>query len=484
MKKKFLFAIYFLLASCSGSGSSYQGSVGGPLSLKFETLSVPNVENVNGIWWGENKSKIVRSSDKIFTMTIDDDPTGRPFTIQLLERDIDTKALTLGITLSASTAPDILIDSSNVVHVIAFEPFATNPYDGKYVHYKMSAANTVVGAFTKADAGTFLPASGTSTTSDFGTIYGSAAMDSSDNIYIVYNNSTSNFNDVGECLTGSTDAVGPHSIGLRVYDGASWSYEDVATTLPTRNAYPKVVVSDNYIHIAAVEDEFKSSLRNNPAISPATGDTYCSYAFLYGEINYFSRTKISATWTHHKVLDFNSTRTVAESYDMFLRLKDIEVTNGTVYMLYDSSDEPRSAAVFPGLSSMYLIKIDEGAGAWVTEHINGSDTAPYKDIVNKAKLFVEADGDPYVYFEGYELDTAIASSGSNDGAFWAVKNINTGVVHKNYKGPGSNHDYEPFVFSPSNGSDILDGETHFILYPRTDSVINQKPQLLKIIYDN
>jgi hypothetical protein len=116
----------------------------------------------------------------------------------------------------------------------------------------------------------------TSTQANYGTIYGSAAIDSNDSIYLAYTSTTSRFNSPGNCVAGGTNATGPHSLSLRVLSGGVWTHESISNTLVTRYAYPKVIVTDDRIHVVAIEDEFKVELNSDTSISPSTNQAYCS----------------------------------------------------------------------------------------------------------------------------------------------------------------------------------------------------------------
>jgi hypothetical protein len=475
---KYILFLFLLISCVSPGGSDYiklpedQYPDLKPIDISFSKISNDTVLLSNGLWWGENKSKLVTTDTKVITYTINDNLSA-PYNIQLFEQDKLSGLWASGISIICSRPPDLLVDSSKTVHIICFEPFASNIYDGKYVHYKMLNQNTVSGLYSKSDAGSFSAYDvQLSNPSNYASIYGSAAIDSDDNIYIVYNSSTSKFNYGSVCSSGSSDATGPHSITMRVYDGSTWTTEVIETDFASEVSYPKVVVTDGYIHIASIENEFKSLLSENSELSLTTGQTYCSHPFVSGIVHHIYRAKESYEWNKSEVVNLYVSRTLEEVYDLQLILKDIVVNEQKIYLLLEKTDEKRPLL---GLfkKSFYYLSSTEGSSSWSQmEHIQGSDLSSYGYHIFSAKFFIGKDNYPYIFFYGVDIDRSISSDIKK---IFGVKNIASqkyvvlDTQEDNFfelytttnqsGGQNSNDDFQYFLVAPKNNLGT-------ILFPR------------------
>jgi len=454
-------------------------------SVSTEIADSRPVQLINGLWWGVNKSKVTQSSKKLFTMTIP--KMNPPYNIVLLEKNLDRNNWTQGISINASRPADILIDSKGYIHIIAFEPFASDEYSGKYVHYKMKNKNTIVGEYSKTDAGKFAPYnSKTSSELNYGTIYGSAAIDASDNIYIVYNSTTSLFNNPRSCASGSVDATSPHSLTLRKFDGKSWKTEVVSNTLPVRLGYPKIVITNNYIHIASVEDEFRSDLNSDATPNASSRTPYCKFPFIFGKIFHFSRPLLKTAWKQTEILNIHPGKSVQEISDENMRLQDIVVSNNRVYILYKKSDPELARIIgYPYIINFFYKSSKEGSGIWTKEsRLSSKVKAPYGYIVSYAKLFVNSSGAPYVFFSGIDVDSRL-SSGKNE-TYHVVKNLSSGALRRQPYVVGSILEaFSYAIFTPNNqtdGSYVGRSIQHLMLYPTNGQALKQSPQLIKLNY--
>ena len=287
------------------------------IKLDFEQHFVGNRDNSqdSGAWWGENITKIAHHGTKTYTFVID--KTVSPRTAFLYEKT-DGEGWVEGQSFVVARPPNILVDSQGYVHVIGFEPFdsSVSVYDGQLSHVKFNAANTVTGAYTK----TYITEDyrpNPPEVSSYATIYCGAAIDRNDRILVAYNNSV------------PPDTPGTHSLGVRIYDPSSqhWSYESVAEDMISRHAYPFAFISDSYFHVLAIEDDYDPYYETR-------GQPYSEYPYRYGMVKHFQRPISGGNWEETTLIDFNSSKTKEEIWNMRLRIVDFHVDlSGTIHAL-------------------------------------------------------------------------------------------------------------------------------------------------------
>ncbi|MDP6959039.1 MAG: hypothetical protein QF645_09520, partial [Planctomycetota bacterium] len=262
--------------------------------------------------------------------------------------------------------------------------------------------------------------------------------------------------------------------------------ELVSDSLPVRVGYPKAVISDHSIHIAADEDEFRSELNNDHSPNAASGSPYCDFPFVFGKIFHFSRSLSGGSWAQTEALDLHPGRTVQEVYDENMRLQDIAVANGTVYLLYERSDLGLAHVLgYPYLVNYYFKTSVEGSGVWSTEErLSSNIQAPYGYVVPYAKLFVASSGNPYAFFSGIDVGNTL-QSGATD-AYFVLKNLNSGAAQRQANSVSSIYEafsYEPFLINTQSGGGYSDSALqHVTIYPTNSMATEQRPQLLTLDY--
>ncbi len=309
-----VFSILLLCTVFSWLSSCFTDST---IKLDFEQHPVGNRDNTqdSGSWWGENITKITHHGTKTYTFVID--KTVSPRTAFLYEKT-DGEGWVEGKSFVVSRPPNILVDSQGYVQVIGFEPFDSfaSMYDGRLFHVRFNAANTVTGEYTKTyiteDYRPNLPE-----ISSYATIYCGAAIDTDDRILVAYNNSV------------QSHTPGTHSLGARIYDPSnqSWSYESVAEDMISRHAYPFAFVSATYFHVFAIEDDYDSYYE-------AIGQPYSEYPYRYGMAKHFQRPISGGSWEETTLIDFNSSKTKEEIWNVRLRIVDFHVdSSNTIHAL-------------------------------------------------------------------------------------------------------------------------------------------------------
>jgi hypothetical protein len=316
----------------SDDADTDDGGVDGSAAEDFEfsQTSIGDIESVsvNGAWWGENITKVVRSSNKVFTFAMNDvGGDGDDRQIVLMERSDDGPWVE-GATFAFARAPNLLIDSDERVHVVAFAPFdpAVDTFRGSIAHVRFDESNTVTGTYETTrlatDVGNEVP-----TFENYQTLFLGAAIGEDDTMLAAYNNSV------------MWNTPGTHSLAVQIYDPGegTWTYDQVAANMGSRFAYPFAFVSNGYFHVYAVEDEYDTDYAT-------LGPPYDGYLFRYGAVKHFQRPRSGGPWTETTLVDFNGVKSKAEIWDMILRTLDLHVdSEGRIHALlrYNEGTKPR-----------------------------------------------------------------------------------------------------------------------------------------------
>lgn len=366
----------------------------------------------SGSWWGENITKILHYGSKSFTIVIDN--LQSPRTAYLYEKK-DGEEWIEGQAFAFSRFPNILIDPNGYIHIIGFEAFdyLSDPYSGRICEIKFNTAETVMGAYTK----NYLTDDYRATEqklSNFASLFCGAAIGNNSKILVAYNN------------TLKLHSPNNHSLGVRIFDGTSWTFESVTSNLTSNYAYPFAFVSDSYYHVYAVEDDYD-------AFYETAGTPYSNYCYRYGAIKHFQRPISGGAWIETTLLNLNDTKTKTQIWDATLRITDFHVDySGTIHAIlrYNTNSKP----------FCYHYSKKETESSWRSETILASESnntgLPWAKIWerNDHKLF-------YVcYFWGGQI---------------LLNPINTTTLYKisnlegNYK-----YDPTPFISSSRSGTPL------------------------------
>ena len=499
-----LFTIIFMslaLASCGGgggggngggsdgsSGSSSDTDTPAPSTSAAFSVAAQNISETDThaavSWWGENKSKLVISDTKIFTSITDDSDSTGPYVIKMMERSKSGGTWVEGINIDQVLVPvDILLDSEGYVHILAYEVWVEDAQsDGRYVHYKMDNPNTVSGTFTRQDAGSFEPYNTeTSNSLNYANKYGAAAIASDDQIYLVYESSVGAFNMGTNCQEGASEQAGPYTISMSVFDGTEWTVEEVVNDLPRAFKYPKIVVTDTHLHIAAIEDHFLPSLNENTASPSWTTTRYCDYPYIFGEIKHFSKTIDGAAWSSLDVIDLHTDNSITEAYDYNLRLRDLLVADDDVFVLFSHIDDEFSSESY-GINNHFWASVSADETSFsepkrLASRVSGGLSGLQ---VESAKLFKNTDDEVFGFILGQDyadpndLEDKMGLIRLEDNIS-SLETIEAGTLRVNQNGI--------FTAVPEqSGGEASNDTQYFVYFPSSDGLDDQKSKLLELAY--
>ena len=481
----------FAIAACSGGGDGGSNTDSGnngqtppadtpAFTLTNENISNSDTEDNGGSWWGENKSKIAVSDTKIFTSIIKATSDSSPYEIVMLEKTIDDGIWTEGISIpEVINTVDILVDSDNYVHILAIVPWTAGGQDGRYVHHTFDNPNTITGTFSTQDAGSFQAYdTSTSTALNYSSKYGAAAIDQDDNIYMVYNSGVGQSNFVSNCQPGGSEQAGPHSISLGIFNGTSWSTEVITNTLPRGFRYPKVVVSDSYIHVTAIEDHWLSSLNTNTGSPAWSTQRYCDFPYIFGEIRYFVRPIGGSDWSSTTLIDLHDGNTITDAYDFGLRLSDMVVSDDKVYVSYKRIDDAVQGTT-NGNFNFFFIRATEGSSDFSNEQRIATSTSGGLEgmQVQESKLFRDAEGKVYSLLLGKDLSDLSEVVG--------LKPLDEGIDSLDTIELDGLSIYSTAIFTavPEQAGGNASSDTqYFVYYPSNSTLNDLKSKLLKLVY--
>ena len=381
----------------------------------YKQYTVGNRNNLqeNGSWWGENITKIVHKGGKAFTAVIDD--VLSPRTAVLYEKK-DNEEWVEGQSFVFSRFPNIIIDSKGYVHVIGFEPFnySISQFSGRIIDVKFNAPNTVSGAFTKTYITEDYRTSGPTLATN-SSVFCGAAIGNNGKILVAYNNSLK---------SGNTSIN--NSLGVRIFDGNTWTFESVASGMNSNYAYPFAFVSDSYYHVYAIEDNYDSYYET-------AGLPYSNYCYRYGSVKHFQRAVSGGAWTETTLINLNETMTKKEIWDAILRIIDFHVdSSGTIHAIlrYNIGSKP----------ICYHYTKKESESSWRSEIILESES------LNKGLHWVKIweRNDHKLFYVSFSWGGQISLSQMNSNSLQPISNL-----QGDYK-----NDPTPFVKSFRSGSPL------------------------------
>ena len=294
-----------IIIGCSGCIEDNSES-----KLPFDQSIVGSRNNFAGSFstaWGDNIVKIVATEDKIFTYAMDKDVSPHQ---AFLYSKTDGGDWQEGESFRTRNPPNLLVDSQGFVHLISFESYILDDWEGRLFHVKFDQPNTVSGPYTfeylTPDTREIWPPTLDTCIHPY---YG-AAIGEDDTILAAYQN--------------SLQEDPPHSLGARIYDPITekWSYESVATNLTSRFCYPYAAVTNEYFHVLAIEDDPDEDLE------------FTGYPYRYGMVKHFQRARNSNNWVESTLIDFNPTLSKLELSEIWLRHSDFLINSkGIVHAL-------------------------------------------------------------------------------------------------------------------------------------------------------
>lgn len=284
-------------------------------NIKTMELPVGTIKNdiASGSWWGENISKVTRTSKALFTFALDSSSGQRKAV--LMQRKMG-ESWTEGQSFNMSRPPNILSDSKGYIHVIGFEPFDTEKDSaGRLIHIQFENPHTVAGNYKKTYLTSEDIRSNKLTLENFATYFNGASIGSDDTIFVAYENST------------QKNLIGTFSIGARIYDPKTqqWVYETVSQNMNSKYAYPFTFVSEKYYHVFAIEDMPDPDYANLTAQHQA-------YQFRYGAVKHFQRLRTGGSWEETTLLNFNDNPNISKQQigDSSLRILDFTVDSNNI----------------------------------------------------------------------------------------------------------------------------------------------------------
>ncbi len=353
--------------------------------VSYEQKVIGDTENpvMNGSWWGVNNVKIVSSGDKVFTYTL----TGinPPWTINLFSKE-SNQEWEAGENIDyISRPPALLIDSNNYIHLIAFRSFFdASEHDGQLIHIKFDNANSVSGSYSTTEITPDWRSIG-ALPSTYSTYFFGASIGVNDEIVVVYANTFG--------LQAET-----YSLGARIFDPntENWTYDDVATNLDARYAYPHVFVTENYYHVVAIEDEYDENI-------PDPG-----HPFRFGEIRYFSKLKSESKWDMESIINLKDQYDVEDILERYLNPCDLYIdSHDVVHLTYRYHDEADNIIAY------HSWKMEDSTD-WNSERISIITSYEWIRIWERTdgKLFYicsESDGQIYIMSLGSQMRYLVSS---------------------------------------------------------------------------
>jgi len=298
------------------------------------------------IAWGDHFVKTVATENTVFTYAMQ--TYGGSFKAYMYSKK-DGEEWREGVSFIAAKPPNLLVDSKDYVHLIAFEPYdLDDEYMGRLFHIKFDQPNTVSGTYTFEYITPDTRETGWALDTCATWYYG-ASIDKNDVIMVAYTNA---FVYEGDPAS--------RTISARIYDPTTgeWTYETVATHLPSQFCYPFVAATDGYFHVLATEDEYDVSLEG-------TG-----YPFRYGMIKHFQRAKNSDKWVESTLIDMNETLTSQEIHELWFRHYELLIDQkGTVHViiLYCTDENGNPCACTENPPKAYHYWKAESGTIWQSE---------------------------------------------------------------------------------------------------------------------
>lgn len=306
----------FLLITCilmvslllPGCGGGTEEAVVLPYTQTIVGSRINFIEGGNAAW-GDNIVKIVATENTVFTYAMERDESSRRV---FLYSSNDGEEWQEGEAFDTLKPPNLLVDSQGFVHLISFESYTLDSHDGRLFHVKFDEPDTVSGSYTFEYITPERDYTKPLTLDAHATPYYGAAIGHDDTILVTYLNS----------LTYDTP---PHSIGARIYDPDtdSWSYELVADDLTSRFCYPHAAVTEDYLHVLAVEGDYDKDLESAGV-----------WPYRYGMVKHFQRARGSDEWVESTIIDFNPTLSKLEISEIWLRNYELLIdSQGMVHVL-------------------------------------------------------------------------------------------------------------------------------------------------------